>query len=107
MASNLVTHKLTLTEPGTLTSDPFVPTTAIGATLTFKVSAGTPTLTIKVSNDPRAVIGDALTLATSVPITAPYTLFSANAKYAKYWFTAAGMTGGASLEVFVCLTTPS
>ena len=107
MASQRNTMKFRLTEPGTLTSDPWSPMTATAATLTFKVSAGTPTLTIKVSNDPTAAIGDAMTLASGVAITAPYALISTGAKYAKYWFTAVTMTGGATLDIHICATLPS
>lgn len=105
--SQRTTTKFRLTEPGTLTSDPWTPMAVIGATLTFKVSAGTPTLTIKVSNDPTAAIGDAMTLASGVAVNAPYGLITTNAKYAKYWFTAVSMAGGATLDVHICATLPT
>ena len=107
MAVSREITKFRLTEPATVTSAPWVPMLYTAATLTFVVSAGAPTLTIKVSNDPEAAIGAAMTLASGVAITAPYALITTGAKYAKYWFTAVGMAGASTLDVHICATLPS
>lgn len=97
--------KFTITDPAT-TTGPWVPDRVAGATLTFHASAGAPTVTVKVSNDPEAVIGDAATLASGLPVSAPYLLIATTARYAKYWFVASGMAGGSTLDIYLCATMP-
>ncbi len=97
--------KFTVTDLATA-AGPWVPDRVAGATLTFLASAGTPTVTIKVSNDPEADIGDAATLATGLPISAPYQLIATTARYAKYWFVASGMDGASTLTINLCATMP-
>lgn len=96
--------KMQLTEAAA-TSAPYVPDRVQAVTLTFKTNTGTPTITVKVSNDPEAAVGDAQTLATGVPTNAPYTLIANTARYAKYWFVGASMTG-VTLDIYICAAVP-